>query len=160
VPTDAAAVVETPVEAAVTSEAPVASSTEAITLPSGIVVPQTVVIVVPAEALAQLVTGLSAVQTPPDSSLTTETTALGETLVASFCTQEGPQLRDLTRQVMDTVAAAAPVVAASTAAVGARAVDCSTGETLRLIVVNREAATLYTQGEISREGFESQWVSL
>jgi hypothetical protein len=51
-------------------------------------------------------------------------------------------------------------MADTTAAVGVRAVDCSTGQTLRLIVVDRGAATLYTQGEINSEGFESQWLSL
>ncbi|MFN8377256.1 MAG: hypothetical protein U0452_01165 [Anaerolineae bacterium] len=127
---------------------------------AGIVVPQAVVVIMPAETLNRLVTALSAYSTPPETSLTTETTPLGETLVASFCTQEGPELRDLTRQVMDTVAAAAPVMVDTTSAVGVRAVDCQTGQTLRLIVVDRGTATLYTQGEINREGFESQWVSL
>ena len=126
----------------------------------GLNIPNTVVVILPPDALAQLVTGLSAYVTPEDTALTTETTPLGETLVAGFCTQEGPELRDLTRQVMDTVATASTVMGPSTTAVGVRATDCSTGETLRLIVVDRTAATVYTAGEISREGFESQWISL
>lgn len=126
----------------------------------GMSVPDAVVVIIPAETLNQLIGAMSAYSTPPDTSLTTEATTLGETLTAGFCTQEGPELRDLTRQVMDTVAAAAPVMAETTAAVGVRAVDCETGQTLRLIVVDRGTATLYTQGEINREGFESQWLSL
>lgn len=127
---------------------------------AGVNIPAAVVVIVPAETLNQLVGALSAFNTPPETSLTTEATPLGETLTAGFCTQDGPELRDLTRQVMDTVAAAAPVMADTTGAVGVRAMDCQTGQTLRLIVVDRSTATLYTQGEINREGFESQWISL
>lgn len=151
-PTDAATAIPE-----VTEPVPVVTVVEAT---PGISVPDAVVVIIPADTLNQIVTALSAVSTPPESSLVTESTTLGETLVAGFCTQDGPELRDLTRQVMDTVAAAAPVMADTTAAVGVRAVDCETGQTLRLIVADRGAATLYTQGEINREGFESQWLSL
>lgn len=116
--------------------------------------------VLPFDDLNALQVALSAFSAPPESALTTEATPLGEALVASFCTEDGPQLRDLTRQVMDTVTAEAPQLSQSTGGVGVRAVDCASGQTLRLIVVNREAATLFAQGEISREGFESQWLSL
>lgn len=158
VPTEAVPVAETP-----TAAEPVQATSDAgaVATPApGFNLPDTVIIVVPADTLNQIVGQLSALTAPPDSALTTEATALGETLVAGFCTADGPELRDLTRQVMDTVSAAAPVMAESTSAVGVRAVDCSTGQTLRLIVVDRSTATLYTQGAINSEGFESQWISL
>ncbi len=116
--------------------------------------------VLPFEDLNALQLALAAFSAPPESALTTEMTPLGESLVASFCTDDGPQLRDLTRQVMDTVTAEAPQLSQSTGGVGVRAMNCATGQTLRLIVVNREAATLFAQGEIDREGFESFWLSL
>ena len=163
VPTDVAVVEPTSVTGDVPTDAAGVAPTAAGESPTevaGVNLPDAVIVIVPADTLTELVSALSAVRTPPDSVLTTEATPLGETLVAGFCTTDGPELRVLTRQVMDTVAAAAPVMADTSAAVGVRAVDCSTGQTLRLIVVDRGAATLYTQGEINSEGFESQWISL
>lgn len=114
--------------------------------------------VLPFEALTALAGELSAF-TAPATALTTETTPIGETMVASFCTQDGPELRDLTRQVMDTLSMSAGAMETGMNAVGARAVDCGTGQTLRLIAVDRGAATAFSSGTIDSELFESQWLS-
>ncbi len=124
--------------------------------PDGVNVPDGVL---PFDDLTQLAAALAAFSAP-ETALTTEVTALGPTLVGGFCTQDGPELRDLTPQVMDAMAVRAPLMEPRMTAVGVRAVDCATGQTLRLIVAGRAAATTYTEGGITRELFESQWLSL
>jgi hypothetical protein len=114
--------------------------------------------VMPEDALGQLVIELSGFAAP-ETALTTEATPIGETMVSSFCTEDGPQLRNLTRQVMDALAVRAQVMDAGMNAVGVRAVDCGTGQTLRLIAVDRGAAAAFADGTIDRELFESQWLA-
>ncbi|HYO89740.1 MAG TPA: hypothetical protein VER79_13915 [Candidatus Limnocylindrales bacterium] len=123
--------------------------------PAGVNLPEGVL---PFDELNALVADLSAVPAP-ETALTNEATPLGETMVASFCTEDGPELRDLTRQVMDKLAVRAEVMEPGMNAVGARAVDCGTGETLRLIAVDRGAAQAFSDGAITRELYESQWLA-
>jgi hypothetical protein len=114
--------------------------------------------VLPEDALGQLVIDLSGFAAP-ETALTTEATPIGATMVSSFCTEDGPQLRDITRQVMDALAVRAGVMDDGMNAVGVRAVDCGTGQTLRLIAVDRGAAAAFADGTINRELFESQWLA-
>jgi hypothetical protein len=168
-PTEAPSTLEAPPATAenqlVTPELPVATLDEAALTPvieasAAVVVPGAEVLagVLPEDALGQLVIDLSGFAAP-ETALTTEATPIGATMVSSFCTEDGPQLRDITRQVMDALAVRAGVMDDGMNAVGVRAVDCGTGQTLRLIAVDRGAAAAFADGTINRELFESQWLA-
>jgi hypothetical protein len=97
---------------------------------------------------------------PPENSVSEEETTLGKTLIASYCTAAGVDMRTTLPNVMQILAVETDALDPSFAAVGTRVLDCATGETLRLIVVARADATAMASGTRTQAEFESVWFSL
>jgi hypothetical protein len=84
-------------------------------------------------------------------------TSYGETVLARVCTNEGVELRETLRSVMEILANESDVVPEEFAAIGVRLMNCADDRTLRIISVDRESVNAYVSDDVDESGFEAQW---
>jgi len=93
----------------------------------------------------------------PEDGISISQTNLGNTLVASVCTEAGRKLRDTLPEVIKTFAEQANDLSGEIQALGTRMVDCATNTTLLVIGVSINDAQAYAGGDLSDEVFQSRW---
>ena len=84
-------------------------------------------------------------------------TSYGATVLARVCTNEGLELRETLRSVMEILAHESDVVPEEFTGIGVRLIDCSDDSTLRIISVDRDSVSTYVSGNADESEFEAQW---
>ncbi len=103
---------------------------------------------------------LSQFTLPPNGGVTFEETALGKTLVASFCTTAGREMRALLPTAMNELAKVSGPFAEQSNAIAVSMVDCDTNSTLLKLGVPINDVTSFASGTLSEQEFQTKWKPL
>lgn len=92
-----------------------------------------------------------------DNGIGFKQTALGNTVVASVCTEPGAVMRETLPNVLKALARESSTLSAETQAISAQMVDCSNNATLLMIGVPIADAQAYASGSLDDNMFQAKW---
>jgi hypothetical protein len=97
--------------------------------------------------------------TLPRNSVEVTDTDMGSTLLVSICSIAGPEMRTALPEAMSGIASASESLPADVEAIGARMLNCGNNTPLLVIVVRRDDAVAYANGELTDQEFQALWRS-